>query len=245
MEAGMKAIRCEICGSADVVKQNGLFECRYCGAKYSPEEVRNLIGSVRIDRTEETENYLTLARRSLNESNFEKAEEYFELILRNDPNHLEAVFFRPFCAAMQAEPENLRQAAGSFRQSLRSVFEMIGTQDGDDPRISSFVELVFDNALYFCASFYTRTARAYPPVLKAPGAVERCAALSEGMEELAALYEYLAQTVKEKYPENTARLRRIREDELAFYDCVGKYFMKAVPLMREKKRLKKELRQDG
>ena len=238
----MKAIRCEICGSSDIVKQNGMFECRYCGAKYSPEEVRNLIGAVRIDRTEETENYLTLARRSLNESDFEKAEEYFELILRNDPNHLEAVFFRPFCRAMQSDLENLRQAAAGFRQSLRSVFDMIGTYDPEDPRISSFTELVFDNALYFCASFSGRAARAYPAALRNPGAVEQCNAISEGMAELVVLYDYLLQVVKEKYPEKADRRRRILEDELAFFDLVGKYFMKAVPLMREKKRLKKELR---
>ena len=85
----MRAIKCEICGGTDIIKQDGLFVCQYCGAKYSPEEVRKLAGTVRIDRTGETENCMTLARRFLHENNYPKAEEYFELVLRNDPNNLE------------------------------------------------------------------------------------------------------------------------------------------------------------
>ena len=39
----MPTIVCELCGSRDIVKENGEYICRGCGAKYSPEEAKHLI----------------------------------------------------------------------------------------------------------------------------------------------------------------------------------------------------------
>ncbi|MDO4387309.1 MAG: TFIIB-type zinc finger domain-containing protein [Clostridia bacterium] len=36
----MQPIICEICGSNDIVKQDGVFVCQHCGTKYSADEVR-------------------------------------------------------------------------------------------------------------------------------------------------------------------------------------------------------------
>ena len=30
----MKALVCEMCGSNDIVKKDGLFVCQFCGVKY-------------------------------------------------------------------------------------------------------------------------------------------------------------------------------------------------------------------
>ena len=40
----MGRIVCELCGSTDLIKQDGIFVCQSCGCKYSLEEVRKLIG---------------------------------------------------------------------------------------------------------------------------------------------------------------------------------------------------------
>lgn len=45
----MKAMVCELCGSNDLVKQNGAFVCRHCGTKYSVEEAKKLMGSDTVD----------------------------------------------------------------------------------------------------------------------------------------------------------------------------------------------------
>ena len=42
----MKKMVCEICGGGELVKENGLFVCRGCGAQYSPEEARALLTEV-------------------------------------------------------------------------------------------------------------------------------------------------------------------------------------------------------
>ena len=36
----MKAMACEICGSHELIKQDGVFVCKNCGLKYSVEEAK-------------------------------------------------------------------------------------------------------------------------------------------------------------------------------------------------------------
>lgn len=44
----MKQLTCEMCGSNELVKQDGVFVCQACGAKYSTEEAKKMMieGSV-------------------------------------------------------------------------------------------------------------------------------------------------------------------------------------------------------
>ena len=34
----MKPLKCEICGSSELTKKDGMFVCDYCGTKYTIEE---------------------------------------------------------------------------------------------------------------------------------------------------------------------------------------------------------------
>ena len=36
----MKQLTCEMCGSVDLIKQDGYFVCQSCGCKYSVEEAK-------------------------------------------------------------------------------------------------------------------------------------------------------------------------------------------------------------
>lgn len=42
-EFKMKQLICEMCGSADLVKQEGVFVCQECGCKYSVEEAKKMM----------------------------------------------------------------------------------------------------------------------------------------------------------------------------------------------------------
>ena len=44
----MKAMVCEMCGSQDLVKQDGMFVCQNCGTKYSVEEAKKLLLELKI-----------------------------------------------------------------------------------------------------------------------------------------------------------------------------------------------------
>ena len=69
----MNALVCEMCGSHDLVKQDGMYVCQNCGTRYSPEEAKKLMiegtvdvqGTVKVDNSAFVEKYLTNARRAL------------------------------------------------------------------------------------------------------------------------------------------------------------------------------------
>ena len=57
---GLRALTCEMCGSTELIKQNGVFVCQACGTKYSLEEAKkmmvegtvNVSGTVKIDMSD-------------------------------------------------------------------------------------------------------------------------------------------------------------------------------------------------
>ena len=78
----MKQLTCEMCGSTDLIKQDGVFVCQTCGCKYSVEEARKMMiegtvevtGTVKVDNSDAIENYLKMARNALDANNNEEAE---------------------------------------------------------------------------------------------------------------------------------------------------------------------------
>ena len=44
----MKQLTCEMCGSTDLIKQDGVFVCQSCGCKYSVEEAKKIFSEKRI-----------------------------------------------------------------------------------------------------------------------------------------------------------------------------------------------------
>ena len=88
----MKKISCELCGSNQLIKQDGFFVCEHCGTKYSAEEAKKLLidgivevtGSVKIDSSDRLSNLYQIARRAKKEDNAESAERYYDMILIED-----------------------------------------------------------------------------------------------------------------------------------------------------------------
>ena len=93
----MKQLTCEMCGSTDLIKQDGVFVCQSCGIKYSVEEAKKMMvevegtvevtGTVKVDSTDEIENLLLRAQQFENENQQQKALEYYNKILDMDANH--------------------------------------------------------------------------------------------------------------------------------------------------------------
>ena len=61
----MKQLTCEMCGSTDLMKQDGVFVCQSCGTKYSVEEAKKMMvevgGAVEVKNAAQLENLLNLA----------------------------------------------------------------------------------------------------------------------------------------------------------------------------------------
>ena len=102
----MKTLKCEMCGSVDLVKQEGLFVCQCCGTKYSVEEAKKMMvevegtvevqGMVQIDNSSYVEKYLANARRAKEKEDWAEVEKYYNLVEQNDPTNIEAIFYSAF-----------------------------------------------------------------------------------------------------------------------------------------------------
>lgn len=129
----IRALKCELCGSNDVIKENGYFVCQHCGTKYSIEEARKMVlegiidikGTVSIDRSIELKNLLELARRSRKENNSENAHRYYDQILIADPSNWEAYFFSIYYQSMSTSIANIQSAANRIANCLETVFQLI------------------------------------------------------------------------------------------------------------------------
>ena len=92
----MKRLTCEMCGGTDLVKDGGVFVCQTCGCKYSLEEAKKMMiegtvevaGTVKIDTTDNYNNFVQLARVAITDGRFDGAYNYCSealVIVPNDP----------------------------------------------------------------------------------------------------------------------------------------------------------------
>ena len=103
----MKRITCEMCGSTELLKKDGVFECQNCGTKYTVEEAKKMMvegtvsveGTVKIDNSSFVMKSLQNARRAKKKEDWEETERYYNMVEQNDPNNIEAIFFSAYAKA--------------------------------------------------------------------------------------------------------------------------------------------------
>ena len=127
----MQVMKCELCGSADIIKQDGVYICHHCGTKYTVEEAQKLIGVVKIDKSDENEKYLILARRARDEENPENAIKYYSLVAENDPQNWEAVLYVPY---FQLINNTTNDTSAAFDRAIESACRMIEQHISPDQR---------------------------------------------------------------------------------------------------------------
>lgn len=126
-EGGMKAIKCEMCSSTDIVKQDGMYVCQFCGTKYTIEEAKKLInGTVKIDNSEYVQKYLANARRAKQKEDWDETEKYYNLVEQNEPDNIEAIFYSSYGKAKSSLVESdlyKRQAAFKVLTNCVSILD--------------------------------------------------------------------------------------------------------------------------
>lgn len=88
----MKALTCEMCGSTEIIRKDGLYVCQACGTKYSVEDAKKMMaegtvevkGTVKIDKSHELDNLIHLCESALEANNCEEALSYANRILEVD-----------------------------------------------------------------------------------------------------------------------------------------------------------------
>ena len=130
-----------MCGSQEMVKQDGMFVCQYCGTKYSIEEARNLMveGTVKIDNSEFVKKYLANARRAYEKEDWEEVEKYYNLVEQNAPKNMEAVFFSSYGKVMlsltDAEYFKRQQKFNVLNKSISVINDYYEVTDEDKENV--------------------------------------------------------------------------------------------------------------
>ena len=90
----MKQLTCEMCGSTELLKQDGVFVCQTCGTKYSVEEAKKMMveveGAVFVKNAAQLENLLNLARNSYESKNYAQAENFCNQVIAIDDKNYDA-----------------------------------------------------------------------------------------------------------------------------------------------------------
>lgn len=129
----MNELICEMCGSNNIVKQDGLYICQSCSTKYSVEEARRMMagetveveGTVKIDSSSELANLYEIARRARDTNNSENALKYYDQILVKDSNSWEAQFYVIYFRAMNSKIAEIGTVGSNMADSINSILDMV------------------------------------------------------------------------------------------------------------------------
>ena len=82
----IKMIKCEMCGSNNLSKEDGVFVCQSCGTKYSVDEAKKLMSgdTIKIDNTPQIENLYKMAKYYVQSNKLDDAEKYCDKIFEID-----------------------------------------------------------------------------------------------------------------------------------------------------------------
>ena len=145
----MKQLTCEMCGSTDLIKQDGVFVCQSCGTKYSSEDAKKMMvegtvdvtgSTVKVDTSDELSNLYQLARRARNENNIENAAKYYDMILVKEPTSWEASFYSVYYQALNCKIYQITSMVNSINNCLDSALSLIHEHNKDN-EIEAYMEV--------------------------------------------------------------------------------------------------------
>lgn len=142
----MKQLTCEMCGGTDLIKQDGVFVCQSCGAKYSVEEAKKMMVDVvmdtsknndKVNKDEIIKNYIMIANNARNSGNSQEAESYCNKIIEIDSSCAEAWLLKGISAGRQSSPANIRM--DEFVECAKNAFASTKTIN----ELNDYVEKAF------------------------------------------------------------------------------------------------------
>ena len=154
----MNPIKCELCGSTDVIKTGEYYVCQHCGTKYTVEAAKKLLGTVRIDNSERLDNLRRLARRAKEDYDSITGSQYYSQILLEDPNDWEAYFYSTFFDAQNIKIAQIGQSATRVSNMLGTTFQLIIDNIQDESEwVGAYCE-VADKVIRFSTNLFENIA---------------------------------------------------------------------------------------
>lgn len=213
----MQAMVCELCGSNDIVKQDGVYVCQHCGTKYSVEEARKLIGVVQIDKSKDTENYLMLARRAKSENNSANAAKYYDMVLQNDPTNWEASFYQVYFQAMGCRIMEIQSAAKSVSHNILQTMTLINQNVEVSQQKAAFDEVI-DSSIRIAILFSSAAKEHFEKFKTTNNAYEEYAYRLTGALNI---YDALELSIKEYFKKLTDELLHVQKMHIKHLNDYG------------------------
>ncbi len=134
----MQRLKCELCGSNDIVKQGGLYVCQHCGTKYSSDDAKKMMfqGTVRVNNLPSTNNLLELADSSLDAQNYKEAEIYSNRAIEINALNSKAWCYKALAIGHQAKecPSRIQE----YVVCLNKTISLISDEKDRNETIESF-----------------------------------------------------------------------------------------------------------
>lgn len=152
----MKKIVCEMCDSSNFLKQDGMYVCQECGAKYTVEEAKKLMVEVdgdvpaapaapaAPDNSQRVENLRKLAQRAKEESNSEMAAKYYEQLLMECPDDWEASFYSTYYSAHNIKIAQIGSAANKVANIIGPTLRLVKSTVPEDQWPTTYIKIATD-----------------------------------------------------------------------------------------------------
>lgn len=155
----MKELQCELCGSTDIIKQEGVFVCQSCNTKYSLEEAKkmmfgNTTQTVEIDSTSELEKLYKIARRAKESNNNVDALNYYNQIIVKDPDSWEAQFYVVYCRAQQSSIGGIVVSANSILNCLKPVLNLVKEHVTDKDKQKEVIDEISNKVFNITQTYF-------------------------------------------------------------------------------------------
>lgn len=123
--------QCRSCGG-ELKKDGNVYICQQCGEVFKNEnaamdgnvdvqkKAKKINANFSEEKMEKLNNLYTVARRAKNNDNAEQAKKYYDMILVEDPNSWEAVYFTAYFSASQTVIGQISSAADTMTNCLYS-----------------------------------------------------------------------------------------------------------------------------
>ena len=152
----MKQLICEICEGNNLVKEDGMYVCKDCGAKYSVEEAKKMMvegkvdvsgSTVKIDQSEELDNYYEIAKNAYNSLDYERAATYYDKIVEKKPKDWEANFYSLVSRSRLGTIGEIGSQADKYTLRLPQIEKLVLENEKDPVKRREILQRITDESI--------------------------------------------------------------------------------------------------
>ena len=168
----MRAIKCELCGSTNIIKQEGIYVCQQCGAKYTPAEALKLMSddanteqSAPVQNKAKLDELYSLARQARESNDWAAAETYYEALAEKDPNSWEAPFYLAYRKVDNTSINACEENCQNYSINLGHFLEKAQNASEDKEEFIQIAREMQDRTEYLAKTIIERAYEEYPLLL--------------------------------------------------------------------------------